>query len=181
MRLARPALLPALLSAALLTACTDPMPVESFAATAPALDPVRFFTGHVRSWGVLEDRGGQPTAIVTTDCVGTADGPDGLRMTQHLVVGSEATTREWRMHRVAPGRFEATANDMVGTATGEAAGRAFHWTWTLALSPGNPLKNVVMDQWWYLQPDGSLLNRTTIRKLGIIAAEVTEHFVPDRT
>jgi len=47
----------------------------------------------------------------------------------------------------------------------------------LALEPGNPVKNVTMDQWWYLMDDGSLLNRTTIRKLGVILAEVTEHFV----
>ncbi len=164
----------------LLAGCSDPLPVAGFRDTAPALDPVRFFTGHVRSWGVLEDRSGQPTSIVTTDCSGSADGPDALRMTQHLAVGHEPpVTREWRMRRIGQGRFEATANDMVGTAIGEASGNAFHWQWTLALSPGNALKNVTMDQWWFLQPDGSLLNRTTIRKLGIIAAEVTEHFVPD--
>ena len=81
------------------------------------------------------------------------------------------------MRRAGPGRFDATANDIVGTAHGEAAGRAFHWSWTLALHPGNPFTNVSMDQWWYLQPDGSMLNRTTIRKLGFILAEVTEHFV----
>ncbi len=163
-----------------LAGCSDPLPVAGFRDTAPALDPVHFFIGHVRSWGVLEDRSGQPTSIVTTECSGVADGPDGLRMTQRLVVGHEPpVTREWRMRRVAQDRFEATANDMVGTAVGGASGNAFHWQWTLALSPGNALKNVTMDQWWYLQPDGSLLNRTTIRKLGVIAAEVTEHFVPD--
>jgi hypothetical protein len=173
--------LPPLLCVLLLSACSDPLPVEGFRNTQPTIDPVRFFTGHVRSWGVIENRSGQPTNIVTTDCVGVADGPDGLRMTQRLVVGRDApVTREWRMRRTAAGHFEATANDMVGTAEGEAAGRAFHWQWTLALSPGNALQNVTMDQWWYLEPDGSLLNRTTISKLGYIAAEVTEHFVPDK-
>lgn len=167
--------------AALLLGCGAPMPVGGFADTAPALDPVRFFTGHVRSWGVVEDRSGQPTSIVTTDCTGEPDGPDGLRMTQRLIVGADApVTREWRMRRTGPGMFEATANDMVGTATGAASGRAFHWQWTLALSPGNALMNVTMDQWWYLLDDGSLLNRTSIRKLGFTAAEVTEHFAPVR-
>ena len=33
-----------------------------------------------------------------------------------------------------------------------------------------------MDQWWYLLDDGSMLNRTTVRKLGVIVAEVSEHF-----
>ena len=171
----------ALLLAAALLGCSSPLPVSSFAATAPAFDPVRFFTGHVRSWGVMEDRSGQPTSIVLTDCTGEADGPDGLRMTQRLTIGQDApVTREWRMRRVAQGRYEATANDMVGTATGEASGRAFHWQWTLELSPGNPLKNVTMEQWWYLLDDGSMLNRTTVSKLGFIAAEVTEHFAPVR-
>ena len=174
----RPIVLAALLS---LLSCSDPLAVNAFTDTPPELDPVRFFTGHVRSWGVLEDRSGQPTSIVTTDCAGTPEGPDGLHMVQHLQLGTDApTTRDWHMRRIAPGRYQATANDMVGDTVGDASGRAFHWQWTLALSPGNSLKNVTMDQWWYLQPDGSLLNRTTIRKLGIIAAEVTEHFVPDR-
>jgi hypothetical protein len=156
------------------------MPVSAFKDTTPTLDPVRFFAGHVRSWGVLENRSGEPTSIVTTDCVGTADGPDGLAMTQTLQIGTDApVTRTWHMKRLGGGKFEATANDMVGSTVGEAAGKAFHWQWTLALSPGNSLKDVAMDQWWYLEPDGSLLNRTTIRKLGVIAAEVTEHFVPD--
>lgn len=164
-----------------LAGCSDPMPVQKFAASGPALDPVAFFTGHVKSWGVLENRSGGPTSIVLTDCTGVAEGPDGLHMTQRLTIGSDApVTREWHMKRLSPGQYDATANDMVGTAHGEAAGPAFHWQWTLALSPGNALKNVTMDQWWYLQDDGSLLNRTTVSKLGIIAAEVTEHFVPQR-
>ena len=164
-----------------LAGCSAPLPVSTAGAGGPAFDPVRFFTGHVQSWGVMEDRSGQPTSIVTTDCSGQADGPDGLRMTQRLVIGSDApVTREWRMRRTGPGTYEATANDMVGTATGTASGRAFHWTWTLALSPGNALKNVTMDQWWYLQDDGSMLNRTMVSKLGYIAAEVTEHFAPAR-
>ena len=124
----------------------------------------------------MEDRSGQPTSIVTTDCVGEMAG-DVLQMRQTLRIGEDPPmVRDWRMRQVAPGRFEATANDVVGTATGQASGRAFHWQWTLALQPGNALKNVTMDQWWYLLDDGSMLNRTTVRKLGIIAAEVTEHF-----
>jgi len=159
-----------------LLGCGEAMPVDGFRATVPAIDPIRFFTGHVASWGVVENRSGQPTSIVTTDCMGEADG-DTLRMTQRLTIGQDApVTRTWQMRRAGPNRYEATANDMVGTATGEAAGRAFHWSWTLATSPGNDLKNVVMDQWWYLLDDGSMLNRTTIRKLGVILVEVSEHF-----
>ena len=159
-----------------LLGCSNPLSVVGFQATVPAIDPIQFFTGHVASWGVLEDRAGQPTRIVQTDCVGEA-GDGTLHMTQRLAIGQDApVTRTWQMRRAGPGRYEATANDMVGTAVGEASGRAFHWTWTLATSPGNPVKDVAMDQWWYLLDDGSMLNRTTIRKFGVILAEVSEHF-----
>jgi hypothetical protein len=80
------------------------------------------------------------------------------------------------MRRVGQGAFEATANDIVGTARGKAAGRAFHWSWTLQTKPGNALYDVTMDQWMYLMDDGAMVNRTTISKLGLILAEVTEHF-----
>jgi hypothetical protein len=166
----------ALVLALSLLGCGRGMPVDGFRATAPAIDPIRFFTGHVRSWGVLEDRSGQPTDVVTTDCLGEV-GKDGLHMVQRLTIGQEVpATRTWQMRRIGPNRYEATANDMVGAAVGEASGRAFHWTWTLALSPGNDLKNVSMDQWWYLLDDGSMLNRTTVRKLGVILIEVSEQF-----
>ncbi len=160
------------------------MPVDAFRTTTPVFDPIRFFTGHVRSWGVLENRSGQPTSVVTTDCVGEVENETAghvLRMTQQLTIGQDPPmTRTWIMRRTGPNRFQATANDMVGTAVGEASGRAFRWTWMLATSPGNALRTVEMEQWWYLLDDGSMLNRTTIRKLGVTLARVSEHFAAVR-
>ena len=98
-------------------------------------------------------------------------------MVQHLTLGDgKAQTRDWHMRRIAPHRFEGTANDMVGTAKGEAAGPVFHWRWTLASSPGNPLLNATLDQWMYLMQGGAMVNRTTVSKLGFILTEVTEQF-----
>lgn len=153
------------------------MPVQRFAGPGPQFDPVRFFTGRTRSWGVLENRSGEPTGIVRTEGTGEPDGPDGVRFVQQVRLDDDpAQVRDWRMRRIGPGRFQATANDMVGTAVGEAAGRTFHWSWTLATKPGDPLRNVTMDQWMYQMDDGAVVNRTTIRKLGVVLAEVTEQF-----
>jgi len=160
-----------------LAACDKPLPVSHFADTTPTFDAIAFWTGHHRSWGVLENRGGAPTDTVVTDCIGTVQ-PDGtLHMAQTLTLGDGTTThRDWHLRRTGPATFTATANDMVGEAHGTAAGRVFHWTWVLALSPGNALKNVTMDQWMYLYPNGTMMNRTTIRKLGVVLAEVAEEF-----
>jgi hypothetical protein len=160
-----------------LAGCSEPLAIERFASTTPAFDPVTFWTGHTRSWGVIENRSGQPTEIVTTDCIGTAEGADGLRMVQTLTLGDGTVQhREWHIRRTAQGAFEASANDMVGMAIGSARGRAFHWSWTLATKPGDALRDVTMDQWMYLMDGGTMVNRTTIRKFGIVLAEVTEQF-----
>jgi hypothetical protein len=164
-------------AAALLTGCSPALPVAHFATTDPAFDPVRFWTGHTHSWGVLENRDGAPTAVVTTDCTGEPEGADGLHMVQHLTIeGEPDQMRDWHMRRVGPHAFEATANDMVGTARGTASGRVFHWSWVLATRPGDSLRDVTMDQWMYLEDDGAMVNRTTITKLGITLAQVTEQF-----
>lgn len=160
--------------------CSSGKKIGDFAGTTPPFDPVRFFTGHVRSWGVLERSGG-PADIVTTDCNGSVESDGSLHMVQELDVGGDLSRRDWHLRHTGPGGYEATANDMVGTAHGMAAGRAFHWTWTLALRPGNRLFDVTMDQWWYAFDDGTMLNRTTISKLGFTMAEVTERFAPAGT
>lgn len=166
-----------LLMTLLVAGCGDrPMKVAGFGATAPAFDPVAFWTGHVTSWGVVEDRGGAPTETIATDCVGTPDA-QGLHLMQTLREGDGTVRhRDWRLRRTSAGHFVANANDMVGTAAGVAAGPVFHWNWVWAVSPANPLKNVTMHQWMYLMADGSMVNRTVITKLGITVAQVTEHF-----
>jgi hypothetical protein len=175
--------LPALcLTASLLTGCDHTTHPPGSVGSGPAFNPVAFFSGHTRSWGVVEDRAGAPTEWVVTDNQGEQDGNDRLHMVQHLSF-QDGTTQErtWSLWRSGPDRFEATANDMVGSAMGKSNSSVFHWQWVLARSPGNSLLNVTMDQWMYRLEDGSVIIRTTIGKFGIILAEVTEHFAhPDQ-
>jgi hypothetical protein len=163
-----------------LAGCSHPMKIGRFANTTPPFDPIAFWTGHTTSWGVVENRAGAPTEIIRTDCQGTPE-PGGLHLRQTLVE-SDGTTRhrDWHLHRTPDGHYTASANDMSGPAYGTAAGRAFHWTWVWETSPGNPLKNVTMHQWMYLLDDGTMLNRTTITKLGVTVAQVSEVFTREK-
>ncbi len=174
MRLALPALC---LAVTLLSGCDQkPRPVEAVGA-GPVFDPVAFFNGHTHSWGVIEGRSGAPTERIVTDSQGSITGTNQLRMVQHLTFQDGTTQqRDWALWRSGPNQFNATANDMVGVAIGEADGRVFHWQWVLARAPANQLMDVTMNQWMYGLDDGSVLIRTTVTKLGIILAEVTEQF-----
>ena len=160
-----------------LAGCARPLPPAAFAGSGPNFDPLAFFTGHVTSWGVEENRAGAPVAIVTTDCEGVATAPDEIRMVQVLHIGgSKPQTRVWRMRRAGPAAYVATANDMAGQADATVAGRVLHWRWVLRSRPGDPLANVTMAQWMYRMDNGAVVIRTVVTKLGIRLAEVTEQF-----
>jgi hypothetical protein len=164
-----------------LTGCTHRQPLHQFAGLTPVFDPMRFWMGHTHSWGVIENRDGSPSEIVTTDCIGTEDGPNALRLHQQLNFSTGKTMiRDWRLVRDAAGHYVATANDMRGAAVGESAGPAFQWSFMLATKPGNRLFDVRFTQHMYAMPDGTLVNRTIVTKFGIVLAEVTEQFTHDR-
>jgi hypothetical protein len=177
----RLSLLACCVAASLLAGCyRKPTPP---AGVGPAFDPIAFFAGHTHSWGVIEGRSGAPSEWVVTDSHGEKQGTDRLVMVQRLTFQDGTTQqRNWTLWRSGPDQFDATANDMVGPAKGTSDANIFHWQWVLARSPGNALMNVTMNQWMYRLDDGSVMIRTTVSKLGIILAEVTEHFAhPDKT
>lgn len=157
--------------------CATPLRPAAFATTIPAFDPVTFWTGKTASWGVIENLDGAPIAIVTTTTDGSAEDADGLHMVQHVTADGKESVRDWHIRRMGNGKFEATANDVVGIARGATSGRMLHWNWTLATQPGNSLFNIKMEQWMYLADNGTLLVRTIITKLGVRFAEISEQFV----
>ncbi|HEY0425725.1 MAG TPA: DUF3833 family protein [Rhodopila sp.] len=165
------------LAAGLIGGCARKPLDTVLGGSGPTLDPVAFFSGHTHSGGVIESRSGAPTEWIVTDSLGAQDATGRLRMVQHLAF-QDGTTQErtWTMWRSGPHLFMATANDMVGSATGQSNGRIFHWQWVLARAPGNALSNVTMEQWMYQMDDDSLLIRTSVSKFGFILAEVTEQF-----
>lgn len=164
-----------ILAALLVTGC-DRSP-DPPAGSGPPFDPVTFFDGHTKSWGVVEDRSGAPSEWIVTDSHGEKQGPDHLTMQQHLTFQDGTTQeRDWTLWRSGPAQFDATANDMIGIAKGTADGNIFHWQWVLARGPANGLLNVTMNQWMYRMADGSVMIRSTISKLDVILAEVTEQF-----
>lgn len=152
------------------------MSIQDFSSATPRFEPEKFFEGHVRSWGVIENRAGSPKSRILADIMGKRDG-DSLVITQNFRFEDGTTPqRVWRLRRVDDHRYEASANDVIGPAVGYAYGNAFHWQYTLQLKPGNVLSRVRMEHWMYLLPNGTMLNRVTVRKLGVRLGQTTEVF-----
>jgi hypothetical protein len=161
--------------AALFSGCSSLLPGD-FAQGTPVFDPMAFFTGRTRSWGVFENRSGDPSRRFTTVCLGKREGAFLVLDQTFTYEEGQTQHRHWKITRVDSHHYQATANDVRGIASGEAYGNVFHWQYTVALKSGDPLFDVHLEQWMYLQVDGAVLNRGRISKLGILLAQVTEYF-----
>lgn len=161
---------------ALLTACASLSP-QHFADAEPTFDPIAYFTGPVHSWGVIESRNGTPKTRLTATLDGRLEG-DILILTQDFTFDDGRKQRRvWQLRRIDAHRYDATADDVIGVATGHAYGNSFNWDYTLQLKPGNPLSRVRMHHWMYLAGDGrTLINRVTIRRFGVQVGGTTEYF-----
>jgi hypothetical protein len=160
-----------------LAGCTTLQP-RHFADGQPPFAPEIFFTGHTRSWGVFEDRAGaNPRRPFVRDCFGRWEHGELILAQTFTYEDGAIQKRVWRIRRRDTHHYEAVANDVVGVAHGAAYGNAFHWEYTVALKPGNPLYRVRLKQWMYLQKDGrTILNRGTVSKFGLTLAQVAEEF-----
>jgi hypothetical protein len=84
--------------------------------------------------------------------------------------------RIWHITRGADGAYTGRADDVVGTATGQARGNALRWNYTLALPVEGRTWHVQMDDWMYLMDNTVMLNKATMTKFGVRLGEVTLSF-----
>ncbi len=168
----------------ILLACTLCAAVASCSTLKPTAftnstvktDPVKFFIGKTKSYGVTEARNGKPASQITTETEGIVK--DGVvYIEQDLYPGNgKKNHRTWQLKQIDEHHLEATANDIEGTARGELNGNYFTWTFRLKVNRGF-IKHVRMSQHMYLMPDGeTMIIRSVLRKFGIIVLEITEQF-----
>jgi hypothetical protein len=84
--------------------------------------------------------------------------------------------RVWRIKKLADGQYTGEADDVVGTALGQARGNALNWSYTLSLPVDGSIYQVQFDDWMYLMTDRVMLNKATMSKFGVRLGEVTLSF-----
>ncbi|VTM50094.1 lipoprotein [Klebsiella pneumoniae] len=72
--------------------------------------------------------------------------------------------------------IRATAGDIEGVASGQAAGNAFHWRYSMNVEASGSRWLLHFDDWMFLQDGSHLFNKTEMKKFGITVATVTLFF-----
>lgn len=158
-----------------LTGCAGPSPAD-YAGQTPTLDLAQYFNGPLTAHGLFTDRSGRVVKRFTVAMVGRWQGEQGVLEEDFRYSDGHTERRVWRLTRHADGRYSGVADDVVGTAQGQAAGNALNWRYTLALKVDDSTWQVQFDDWMYLMDDKVMLNKAVMSKFGIRLGEVTLAF-----
>jgi hypothetical protein len=158
-----------------LTGCTGMKPTD-FATNEPKLAIESYFDGETRASGIFEDRFGRVRRQFTVHITGTVKGDTLVLDERFFYSDGETDRRVWTIVKTGSDRYEGRADDVVGVATGEAAGNALNWQYDMDLKVGDSTLRVHFNDWMFLQPSGILINRARVTKLGIEIGQVTLAF-----
>jgi hypothetical protein len=158
-----------------LAGCAGPTPAD-YRAEKPLLDLKQYFNGPLVAHGVFTDRSGKVARRFVVEMTGTWQGNQGVLDERFTYSDGKTERRVWRLTDLGNGRWEGRADDVVGVATGEAAGNALNWRYTLALTVDGKTWNVQFDDWMYLVDERVMLNKAVMSKFGITLGEVTLSF-----
>lgn len=174
-----------LAGAGLLAACvpTPQLSAPVSLAEAPVFDPFTFFVGTSAGTGMMSKVFSDPVPIrvessgriameVHREALWAARPQRVLVLDQVVREGDKpARNRQWRIHEIAPGRYEGTLSGAISPVTGRAEGNRLVLEFTM--KDGFPVRQELT-----LSADGRRAsNIMRVTKLGITVAVLAEDIV----
>jgi hypothetical protein len=149
---------------------------KDYAGERPVFRLEEYFLGRTVAHGVVQDRAGKVIKRMVVELDGTQEGGEFVLRERFRYADGTSEFREWRIRKLDEGRYEGRASDVVGVATGIAAGNALSWRYTLRVPVGDSIYALAFDDWMWLLDDGVLINRASFSKFGVHLGDVTLSF-----
>jgi len=147
--------------------------IDNYRDQTPYFALETFFNGKLRAFGMVQDYSDKVTRRFSVDMIGTWQGNEGVLEEDFVYADGEQQRRVWYLTKLADGRYQGRADDVVGTALGSVEGFALNWHYTLQVPIDGNIMEFQLDDWMYLVEEDRLLNRATMKKFGIPVAEIT--------
>ncbi len=147
-------------------------------AKGPAFDLTRHLSGPLAMEGIIYG----PTGRVASRFVATAEGRwqngQGVLAETFRYDSGAVQDRAWNLSVTPDGRITGTAADIVGQATGQVQGSAVVMRYRIRLAPQAGGHVLSVTDWMYLLDNGSVMNRSEFRKVGLKVAELVATIRP---
>jgi hypothetical protein len=151
-------------------------------ATAPSLDatsggrafvPEQFFRGPTYAEGefvnVIDGTRRGVKAVIN----GRFDGRVLTLVEDFSYSDGEKDRKTWLLTKTGPTTYSGTREDVIGTAQGRLDGPFFRLTYVANVKTKTSNYDLTFDDVLGLQPDGTVLNRAVVSKLGVKVGDIT--------
>lgn len=145
---------------------------QDYATNGPVFDVRSALNGPLICEGVLYGPLGRVSTRFVAKMHGTWTGNKGHLVEEFKYDSGNEQRREWFLTTRNDGTFDATAPDVIGVGQGIQMGSAMRLNYRIKLSKDGGGHELDVTDWMYLLENGSLVNRSQMRKFGIKVAEL---------
>ena len=114
----------------------------------------------------------QVVSRFVADMTGDWDGATGTLSEDFRYATGGTQQRKWHLKMGENGRFTATADDIIGEGQGQQMGATVRLTYRIQLSEAGGGHVLDVTDWMYLMENGTIINRSEMRKFGVKVAEL---------
>ena len=158
----------------LLGACSVNIEGQQYLDDTPEFVLEDFFDGKVKAWGIVQNRSGEIVQRFVVDIdASTNNGTLTLDEQFTYSKGDGAKSRIWTINKNSDGTYTGNAADIAGPALGVSYANAFNFSYEMDLKVDDSSYRVVFDDWFWAMDSETMMNRSYIKKFGIVMAEVT--------
>jgi hypothetical protein len=146
--------------------------VTDYAGNTPALVAEDFFNGRLTAHGVVKDRSGKVIRYFNADI--SASWRDGIGTLDEDFVfnDGEHQRRVWTLTPTGPGRYDATAGDVVGTGKVRVAGNSMFLDYVLRIPWHDDSLDLHIDDRMYLVSPTTIINESRMIKFGLEVGQI---------
>ena len=155
------------------------MKPEEYKNTRPIIKIEEYFQGHVKAWGMLQDRKGNVKREFEAKMFGSFENNLLILEEEFFWKDGEEQKRIWKIEKIDNHNYIGTASDVVGKAKGISYGSAFKFEYDLMVPFKGKNIKISFDDWIFKQDDKVAINRATLKKFGFKVGELTVFFLKD--
>ena len=149
---------------------------SDYESASPIFDTQTTLGGEYLSEGLIYDYTGRVVSRFKAKMTGDFD-ENGGKLKEHFIYASgREDNREWTLKFNGDGTFIATAPDIVGKGKGIQSGNTLQMKYKLKLAEDAGGHVLSVTDWMYLTDEGTIINRSQMRKFGVKVAELVAVF-----
>ena len=151
---------------------------SDYSGTGPEFSLQKHLNGEILSEGLIYGPNAKMSNSFVARMVGEWKGNSGTLAEYFTYSNGKKMTRKWYLTMGTGNTFTATADDIVGEGRGTISGSTVKLNYRIILPQDAGGHTLDVTDWMYLTENGTIMNRSEMRKFGLKVAELVATMRP---